>query len=812
MHTTPADRAAGATASTHILPRTTCHNNLDPRSGRHLRDRGISDATARYFMLQPYGAGWLYPVSPDSAAKRWKAYPGRTGAKYRWHGTHGTPADLRFYDPRGDLAQHIQAQRGALILCEGEPDVWALFEAGIRNATATMRGAGAVPEWLAAELQALAVDHVYLWPDLDDAGARWAARVRAALADSGIAVDVRALPADLGAGADIGRLLLTVGARRLPAALYTCRPADLPEVAQRDSVDQLRQPSPAPIEAGALLPGDRDLWARWCQGVQRQAIEAWQIAPPNDRGLSRRNFSSPLRQDRNPSAQWNYDRQGFTDYGAGEFYNTHQVAALLNLESWDEFKARNRAPVARQNGAETARFALGMPYSINWRLMSAHRIFSGISQQHAGALVLILFQLIPSSELPDREWFTQADFRAAAQRSLGYTITRRAAETGLAQLGALIGVESVAAPECDCDPATGAKCAKCNLYTRTQKVYRLQKAHLPPGRRPTFYRFPGVSVALATFSERWATLAAEKRFANVPADALLVWRDHLTAEQAQLIDDLRAPAYAQAADQRAQARELYARDLEYLRSACDHILAGNYQVVALPEGAQLTSPKAYRDALHRAVLEVRGAAGAPVRDISKITGRSRASVARAAQQIGAVTVPQTRTIKASEVTDRDREFGRLIRIEGDTAIMRAPNVQKLRDHAAPEELQQARAHSVAQAEWRARRQGDGDTSHAIAVRRRPAQGEPIPNGPSLEWQRRQLGYMTLPAEIAPYDPATGELHAPGDLVRLAAEYLAAQRAERAQDAPGRATRGDLAPAGISGQAWQDRRIERSRSA
>jgi hypothetical protein len=98
-----------------------------------------------------------------------------------------------------------------------------------------------------------------------------------------------------------------------------------------------KHPEPARRET---VPGTfKDLYERWCvEVVEQAAIRTWAIPPTNGQGLSRRNFSSPLRDDHHPSAQWSYTAHGFKDYGTGEFYNTHTVAALLGVPAWDDFK------------------------------------------------------------------------------------------------------------------------------------------------------------------------------------------------------------------------------------------------------------------------------------------------------------------------------------------------------------------------------------------------------------------------------------------------------------------------------------------
>jgi len=133
-----------------------------------LHERGLSDATLARAGIRPNGRGWLYPVAPGVTARRWKAYPNQGGPKYLWRPEQ--PATARFYDPVGDLAEHVAAAGGVLLLAAGEPDTWALWEAGLFNASCTLAGEGTIPPWMIDALHRLAVRVLRYWPDCDPAG------------------------------------------------------------------------------------------------------------------------------------------------------------------------------------------------------------------------------------------------------------------------------------------------------------------------------------------------------------------------------------------------------------------------------------------------------------------------------------------------------------------------------------------------------------------------------------------------------------------------------------------------------------------
>lgn len=205
-----------------------------PRWLKALYARGLSDKTITYFGIRPAGSYLRYPLASNSEIERFKALPGQRGAKYLW-GKGGKPQagikpdPVPFYDPRDELARHVADAGGALILAEGEPDVWALHEAGFTHATATMLGAGKFYAYHVDQLRTLGVTRILIWPDRDEAGLKHAAKLRDLLAETEIMLDVRELPGTLGQGGDIGALLLAVGAESLADALKACPPLALPE-------------------------------------------------------------------------------------------------------------------------------------------------------------------------------------------------------------------------------------------------------------------------------------------------------------------------------------------------------------------------------------------------------------------------------------------------------------------------------------------------------------------------------------------------------------------------------------------------------
>lgn len=317
-----------------------------------LQKRGLSLATIRWAGVRPSGDGWIYPFAPDDRRNlRWKAFDSSATPKYMWYsdGRPGSkPAHARLYDPHGDLIAHVADAGGVLHLPEGEAvSTWALQEGAIFNVSATMAGAGSVPAWLPDELARLGVKHLIAYPDNDQAGRDWAAKLRAALAGTGIVLDVRDVSAVVSAPkADVADILLAVGPDRLESTLLS-----LPALALPDA--------PAPTPARRTIstislkrsPDSESLREAWALEVERAAVATWNIAPPNGRGFSRKPFRCPdghhhNANDRNASASYNYQTHGYHCF-VGGYVNTDQMAAQLGHEPYEDYKQRH-APRRRK--------------------------------------------------------------------------------------------------------------------------------------------------------------------------------------------------------------------------------------------------------------------------------------------------------------------------------------------------------------------------------------------------------------------------------------------------------------------------------
>ena len=199
--------------------------------------------------------GWRIPVDdPDASGfRRFKRYPWAAGPKYWWQ-PKGCPASDLVY-----ALSKVPADTKELMVAAGEPDVWALQQAGIA-AVSFLAGENAAPsekaiEKLKAALPQLA--SVQIPYDLDPAGVKGGLKVGSALVKAGLTVDIITLPDDLPEGGDVTDLWLSCNgnAEAFLRRLYGCESKRLES--QHAHIDQLDDDHfrvSLPVDGG---------WIRW---------------------------------------------------------------------------------------------------------------------------------------------------------------------------------------------------------------------------------------------------------------------------------------------------------------------------------------------------------------------------------------------------------------------------------------------------------------------------------------------------------------------------------------------------------------------
>jgi len=156
----------------------------------------IGEETARHFKIEAdvHRQAWVYPIviNGQEVAKRYKSFDSKSNFKY-WTQPSG----------KGTLVYNLDGirEQEEMWLCEGEPDVWILYQHGISAACFT-GGAKHVPKDAAEQLVQAGVERINICYDVDAPGREGARRVAAALAFQ-FEVAIRSLPEHLGEGADI---------------------------------------------------------------------------------------------------------------------------------------------------------------------------------------------------------------------------------------------------------------------------------------------------------------------------------------------------------------------------------------------------------------------------------------------------------------------------------------------------------------------------------------------------------------------------------------------------------------------------------
>lgn len=619
-----------------------------PRWLKALYARGLSDKTITYFGIQPAGSYLRYPLAPDSEIEHFKALPGQGGAKYLW-GKGGKPQAgvkpdrVPFYDPRGELARHVADAGGVLILAEGEPDVWALHEGGIYNATATMLGAGKFYPYHTDMLRALGVTRILIWPDRDEAGLKHAAKLRDLLAETEITLGVRELPADLGDGGDVGTLLLAVGAERLADALMACPPLALPEPVRSVPV----RPQTAPT---ADLPSDASELLE-VEARTRAAIAAALVKRGNKPGV----FNCPL--DHRPEGKdFLFSPEPGSPIGGCMGKHRGQLTRWVDLA---EHLGIDVSQIARDVAAERRPVQTSVrrqprPEPVDY---AALRYFP---------------RGIPEALVANRNGY-----------GLGVHLNPWTSIKGarIKQTGALFATlhaynESVLVGLIDPDVGTTIReLANVNPFGLSERTIRLALSHPAAPDFLTFFYHqersdgggktskntsfrgrPAERFVLRPVGEalhRWlgrlrewawrALLVSE--YEDLPAEAIsledVLAQYGVTLDDIAVIDDVSQPLYEQHDARLREALQALERRMAYMRRSidADGILAGAYRPLTFPAGTTFSNASEYRDAVDELDPQLRDGVREDRYDAIDRTGRTLAAHRQSAERRGIFSVP-----------------------------------------------------------------------------------------------------------------------------------------------------------------------------
>lgn len=288
---------------------------------QRLAERRISPQTQAVFDIQPHGNGWKYPT--PGGAYRWKNAGSKAADKYLW--LNGKPQGENFYHAQ-DLASEIAQAGGACWFVSGEADTWAMYSAGIRHVLSGFTES-AVSENLAEYLANMGATVLYIAPDLDPTGARWARLVAQALQDSPIELDARNLPPELGDKADLGRAWAIYPKRQSFERYLLGLPRFYPE--------PLPEPQPATrnqaqaVNRSAIPQEYKDLIADILQATDYQGD-----------GFTAKNVCCPFHDDKHPSASL-HSEKGLYCHACGRWYSWNETGIKIGAGSLREWRLAN---------------------------------------------------------------------------------------------------------------------------------------------------------------------------------------------------------------------------------------------------------------------------------------------------------------------------------------------------------------------------------------------------------------------------------------------------------------------------------------
>ena len=321
---------------------------------RRLSPEAISAAQIQLASSQGYeGKGWEYPT--PGGGTRFKSARDK-GAKYYWIPSKPSGEVFYYLD---DLPDAIETARFACWYTS-ESDLWALRSAGICHVLGHY-GESSVPDELPVFLQDLGVTVLYIAPDLDKAGARWAEKVAQALEGSGIELSCRALPDKLGEKGDLGRAWETYTKTLDFERWLVNLPSYEPEISTTETINfpSSENWTPSP---------------KYTDGIPQAYKQAIAEALGAENG---KNCSCPFTEhhtngDKSKSAA--LLDHGLFCHTSGELYLWNDLGKELGLGSIGEWRKRTEraiSPTAHQLSTETREELVKIGYTALARFVDA---------------------------------------------------------------------------------------------------------------------------------------------------------------------------------------------------------------------------------------------------------------------------------------------------------------------------------------------------------------------------------------------------------------------------------------------------------
>ena len=286
---------------------------------QRIAERRITPEVITVFDIQPYGNGWKYPT--PSGGYRWKNADSQADPKYKWL-DDGKPKADNFYHAQ-DFARAIYNAGGACWFVSGEADVWAMQSAGVTHVMSGYTEAQVSPE-LPTYLESMGVTVLYIAPDLDQAGARWARLIAQTLQESSIELDARQLPNTLGNKGDIGKAWAGNTKRQPFERWLLGLPRYIPE-------PEPKPESHTPLNDAAIIPaGYRQLIAVILQATEYQ----------ND-GFTKKNIRCPFHNDGKHADASLHHEKGLYCHACGRWYSWNKTGIKIGAGSLQEWRLAN---------------------------------------------------------------------------------------------------------------------------------------------------------------------------------------------------------------------------------------------------------------------------------------------------------------------------------------------------------------------------------------------------------------------------------------------------------------------------------------
>jgi len=295
-----------------------------------LKQRGIYE-TAIASGWELHNKRWHYPLfdmlgNRTTNHHRSKLASGN-GQKYLWHPSK--PKHINFYALPGTISA-IQQANGTVYLANGEPSVLAYHTAGIKNVLSLGFGEGNIPQDTVNILEQFGVTHVNYIPDNDKAGTKSAVKLRDKLYGSNITLHVFAWNShakgydanDLWIDCEFNRQTFQNEINRLNALILPETNHTKASVKHRQNIGNLADYDSIKQQVALLL------------GYSLNDFKA--------DGWARKNISSPFREDRSPSANYNIQSGVLNDFG-DRAYRLQELCSFFHIDLPKPTRKQGRA-------------------------------------------------------------------------------------------------------------------------------------------------------------------------------------------------------------------------------------------------------------------------------------------------------------------------------------------------------------------------------------------------------------------------------------------------------------------------------------